>query len=209
MQQPKLFTQLAQYCQLLETEFHLIPSSRQTQLFLLRNYIAQKIANKETPQLIVICTHNSRRSHIGQLWLAIAATYYGLPPMATFSGGTEATAFNSRAVEAFKKTGLAIGTSDVTASNPIYEIKWTSDMPPYLAFSKKYNSAPNPTKKFAAIMVCTHADEGCPLVVGSDFRLSLPYNDPKAFDETPIAAIKYSEKVSEIGREVLFALSKI
>ena len=82
-------------------------------------------------------------------------------------------------------------------------------MAPYLAFSKCYDDAPNPSEDFAAIMVCTSADEGCPLVAGCDFRLALPFDDPKAFDDTPLAAAKYEERCREIGREILYVFSEI
>ena len=42
----------------------------------------------DSPQLNFICTHNSRRSHLGQIWAAIAGAYYNVD-VATFSGGTE------------------------------------------------------------------------------------------------------------------------
>lgn len=197
------------YCQTLEKEYDLIPEKRKQELESLSNYISNKFKENQTPKIIVICTHNSRRSHIGQLWLAAGADYFQLPEIETFSGGTEATAFNTRAVNAFKRTGFEISTYNDTAVNPLYEIKWKQDMSPYQAFSKKYGDTPNPQSHFAAIMVCTSADEGCPVVFGCDFRLSLPYDDPKDFDDTVQETEKYDERVRQIGREILYALSKV
>ena len=196
------------YCQDLEKEFHLIPATRKTDLLLLKNYISLKFEKKQIPKIIIICTHNSRRSHIGQLWLAIGADYYGLPAIQTFSGGTEATAFNIRAVKAFQRIGLTVESTD-NSSNPVYAIKWNDAMQPYEAFSKKYEAAPNPKQDFAAIMVCTQADEGCPIVLGADFRLALPYDDPKAFDDTELESQKYDERIGQIGREILFVLKQL
>ncbi|MEM6956487.1 MAG: acyl-CoA thioesterase domain-containing protein, partial [Myxococcota bacterium] len=97
-----------------------------------------------------------------------------------FSGGTEATAFNLRAVNALRKMGFEIHTKEQkTFDNPIYEVNWLNEEQPYEAFSKKYDSPPNPFTNFGAIMVCTSADEGCPVVSGADFRLVLPFDDPK------------------------------
>jgi arsenate reductase (thioredoxin) len=197
------------YCQELEKEFDLIPAERKEKLLSLRQYIAQKFKEQQTPKLVVICTHNSRRSHIGQIWLAVAADYYQLPDIQTFSGGTEATAFNIRAVEAFRRIGFSIKTDDKNATNPIYSLSWKNKMAPYLAFSKKYEDAPNPSEQFAAIMVCSEADAGCPFVFGCDFRLSLPFEDPKAFDETDLETEKYDERVRQIGRELFFVLSGV
>ena len=198
---------IAAYCQQLEQEFSLIPQERKALLLSLSDYISTKIAQGLVPQIIVICTHNSRRSHIGQLWLAVGAEYYQLPSLKSYSGGTEATAFNIRAVRAFQKIGFNISPEKGSSENPTYVIRWNNQMASSFAFSKKYDAAPNPQQDFAAIMVCSEADGACPVVYGCDFRLALPYDDPKDFDDTPFEAEKYDERVKEIGREILFALS--
>ena len=204
-----LFSEINCFCNELVVEFNLISEVRKEQLTTLSNYISQKIEEKEVPKLIVICTHNSRRSHLGQIWLSVGADYYGLPEIKTYSGGTEATAFNIRAVKALQRMGFSITASDENAENPIYKITWRNDMLPYSAFSKKYNSDPNPQDKFGAIMVCTEADKGCPIISGCDFRLALPFEDPKAYDGTSLEEVKYSERAQQIGREMLFVISQV
>jgi hypothetical protein len=204
-----LFSEINSFCDELVGEFNLISEERKEQLTTLSHYISHKIEAKEIPKLIVICTHNSRRSHLGQIWLSVGADYYGLPEINTYSGGTEATAFNIRAVKALQRIGFTISTSDEKTDNPIHQVTWRKDMLPYPAFSKKYNSDPNPQNKFAAIMVCTEADKGCPIVSGCDFRLPLPFEDPKAYDETSLEEAKYSERAKQIGREMLFVISQV
>ena len=167
-------------------------------------------AKQNSPiRLNFICTHNSRRSHLGQVWLAVGAAYYSLPAIQTFSGGTEATAFNTRAVAALRRIGFDIREGSAKKSNPIYQVRWRETGPAYQAFSKKYDSAPNPIDQFAAILVCSEADQGCPLVAGADFRLFLPFEDPKAYDDTDQEELKYDERCRQIGREMLFVLSAI
>lgn len=205
----KLFDPIQSFCKVLESEFKLIPQKRQKELTALANYFQKKYESKETPQAIIICTHNSRRSHLGQIWISTAADYFGLPKIKTFSGGTEATAFNPRAVAAMQRIGFEITSEDRSTANPTYFIKWKTDSLPYLAFSKKYDDSPNPKSQFAAIMVCTEADKGCPVVFGTDFRLPLPYDDPKAFDETNLETEKYDERARQIGREMLFCMSLV
>ena len=155
-----------------------------------------------------ICTHNSRRSHISQVWAQAAAHYYGIKNVETFSGGTEATAFNPRAVTAMKQAGFDISTIK-EGSNPVYKVKFSDDAPALTVFSKKYDDDFNPKKDFAAIMTCSHADENCPLILGASVRIALTYNDPKDFDGTSQEAAKYSERVNEIGREILYAFSQV
>ena len=207
--QAKLFPKIRQACQAFEQKFDLIPSDRKKQLQQLSSYISRKIEDKKAVKLIIICTHNSRRSHLGQLWLAVGADYYGLPNIHTYSGGTEATAFNPRAVNALQNIGFDIQSENPESENPNYNIKWQSNMLAYPAFSKKYEDTPNPDTDFAAIMVCTSADEGCPFVQGCDFRIALPFDDPKAYDDTPLESPKYTARAQQIGREMLFVLSQI
>jgi len=202
-----MFNTIEKYCQERMQEFNKISDERKAQLTILSEYLTKKYAKNTIPKVIVICTHNSRRSHLGQIWLAVGADFFGLSSLATFSGGTEATAFNPRAVGTLKRLGFDIHTKDETVSNPNYHIKWSNEMQPYVAFSTRYDEAPNPQNDFAAIMVCTDADEKCPIVLGMDLRLSLPFEDPKAFDDTDLESQKYDERCLQIAREFLFVLS--
>ncbi|MBL0744658.1 protein-tyrosine-phosphatase [Chryseolinea sp. Jin1] len=188
--------------------FNTIPDSRKAILKQLTDFVGDKLKKNEPIALIFICTHNSRRSHISQIWAQTAAAYYGIGNVVSYSGGTEATAFNPRAVKAMKDTGFKIiATSEGT--NPVYEVSFSDEATKIVAFSKKYDSKTNPQKGFAAVMTCSHADENCPVVFGMEKRISLPYNDPKDFDDTPQEAAKYAERVREIGTEMLYAFSQV
>lgn len=154
-----------------------------------------------------ICTHNSRRSHISQIWTQTAAHYYGIDNVETFSGGTEATAFNPRAVTAMKQAGFDI-TPIKDGENPVYKVRFSNDAPALTVFSKKYDDDFNPKTGFAAVMTCSHADDNCPFIPGAK-RIALTFDDPKEFDGTPQESAKYSERVHDIGREILFAFSQV
>lgn len=192
----------------LTCEFNQIPESRKPILRELTEFVSQKANANQTVNLNFICTHNSRRSHISQVWAQAAAQYYGISGVQCYSGGTEATAFNPRAVKAMQDVGFDIQVFK-DGSNPIYKIKISNEAEPLTVFSKKYDDDINPKKDFAAIMTCSHADENCPLVLGAIKRIALTYNDPKHFDGTPEEAAKYSERVHEIGREILYAFSQV
>ncbi|WP_276369444.1 protein-tyrosine-phosphatase [Chryseolinea sp. H1M3-3] len=189
-------------------QFDTIPDDRKVILKQLTDFIKGKQKSNQKIELIFICTHNSRRSHISQLWAQTAAAYYGVGNLVSYSGGTEATAFNPRAVKAMKDAGFKINAT-TTGDNPVYEVQFSDVANEVIAYSKKYDAATNPKKGFAAIMTCSHADENCPVVFGMEKRISLPYNDPKDFDGTPQEAAKYSERVMEIGKEILFAFSQV
>jgi arsenate reductase len=58
-------------------------------------------------------------------------------------------------------------------------------------------------------MTCSHADEGCPLVIGADARFPIKYNDPKVFDDTDLQTTKYAERSLEIAQEMWWVFSQI
>ncbi len=208
VQNATLFPTLMPKIDQFKKEFDQISNERKEILKELTQFVQSKIAASQTVYLNFICTHNSRRSHLSQLWAQAAAHYYGVVNVECFSGGTEATAFNPRAVKAMQDAGfnsIKIKEGD----NPTYDVRFANDAPPVIAFSKKYDDPFNHNQNFAAIMTCSHADENCPLVLGATKRIALTYDDPKEFDGTPQEAAKYAERVHQIGREIFFAFSQV
>lgn len=195
-------------CVEIAQSFDKIPPQRRKVLDQIADYIFKKQLDKAPTRLIVICTHNSRRSHIGQLWLQAGAQHFGVPNVEVFSGGTEATAFHPNAVAALRRAGFDIEVRP-NGENPTYRVHIPLAHPMTLhVFSKKFDQPPNPTKDFAAIMVCSEADAGCPFVPGAEARFAVPFEDPKRFDGTPEEAIGYDESVYEIGRAFLYVMAR-
>jgi arsenate reductase len=203
-----LHTDLSKTVSQLTAEFSEIPAARRPVINELTQFVQERVNAKLPVYLNFICTHNSRRSHLSQLWAQAAAYYYGIQNVSCYSGGTEATAFNPRAVKAMRDAGFKIVTQK-DGENPIYEVRFADEAPPVIAFSKTYDDPFNHNQDFAAVMTCSHADENCPLVLGSSARIALRYDDPKAFDGTALETAKYAERVREIGREILFAFSQV
>lgn len=185
-----------------------IPDERKKQLKKLALFIQTKIKAGEEARLIFICTHNSRRSHMSQLWARVAADYYGVPHVHTYSGGTEATAFNPRAVAALERAGFGIETMS-DGENPHYQVTYSSDVPAQEAFSKKYDDAANPQENFAAIMTCSQADKNCPFVPRATLRIAIPYEDPKEADGTAEEAARYDERSRQIATEMMYCFAQI
>lgn len=200
----KLYKKLAGYCQVLPQEFAQITEERKATLTALGNYIAERKSAGQPVAITVICTHNSRRSHMGQLWVAAAAAYYGIDGITAFSGGTAATAFHPNAIAALRRVGFKIEQAYSTA-NPNYLARWSNQANPLTMFSKKYDDSFNPRANFAAVMVCAEADASCPLVPGAEERFSLPFDDPKHFDNSALMEEKYDEACRLIARELFFA----
>jgi arsenate reductase len=204
----KVFPEIQHTIDKLTGEFNHISQGRRPIIRQLTEFVTERSSQGQMILLNFICTHNSRRSHIAQIWAQTAAHYYGIKNVDTFSGGTEATAFNPRAVLAMRQAGFDINKKQ-EGVNPVYEVRYAHDASPLTIFSKKYDDDFNPRKGFAAIMTCSHADENCPLVIGAAARIALTYNDPKDFDGTPHEAAKYMERVHEVGREILYAFSVV
>lgn len=203
-----LYPSIVQHIEGYQKEFDQISADKKKALARLALFVEEKMKSGKKIELIFICTHNSRRSHISQLWAQAAAAYYKIPNVVTYSGGTEATAFNPRAVKAMGDLGFAIRTTS-SGDNPIYEVSFDDSGLTVKTFSKRYDNSANPNGEFAAIMTCSHADQNCPFIPGAEVRISTPYDDPKDFDGTELEAAKYSERAHEIGRDLLFAFSLV
>ncbi|HNP69071.1 MAG TPA: protein-tyrosine-phosphatase [Aequorivita sp.] len=202
----KLLKPIREYIEALEATN--LSEERKTVLQPLIDYINSKKKEEKPIQLNFICTHNSRRSHLAQLWAQTMAAYFQIKNIECFSGGTEATAVYPMIIETLENTGFGI-SKEGDSKNPVYSIKYASEKAPILAFSKKYDDAANPTKDFAAIMTCSQADEGCPFVAGSEKRISIMYEDPKISDGTPQQQEVYTARSEQIAIEMKFVFSQI
>jgi arsenate reductase (thioredoxin) len=171
-------------------------------------FIQKKLKDNQPILLNFICTHNSRRSHLSQIWAQTMATYFDIPNVSCFSGGTEATALFSKVVETLQKQGFEI-LNLATGNNPVYAIKYDQNALPIIGFSKTYFHDFNPKTDYAAVVTCSSADENCPVVLGAEKRLSIRYEDPKVFDGTTEMDKKYWNKSLEIASEMYFVLSKV
>ena len=185
-----------------------ISAERQELLKPLVEYIQNKISSNQPIRLNFICTHNSRRSHLAQIWAQTMAYYFEIKSIDCYSGGTEATAMFLQVTETLRSQGFQIQQLSEN-QNPIYAVKYDENENPIICFSKVYQHDFNPKQNFGAIMTCNHADEGCPLVVGAEARFPIKYNDPKAYDGTDMQSAKYAERSLEIAQEMWWVFINI
>ena len=185
-----------------------INQDRKTNLLNLSKFVQRKLVSGQIVNLNFICTHNSRRSHLAQIWAQAAAYYCNLDNVFCYSGGTEATALFPATANALVESGFEIDHLS-KGNNPIYMIKFADLLLPVIGFSKTYDHRFNPQSGFAAVMTCSHADDNCPVVTGADMRFSLPFEDPKAFDGTAIQSEQYLERSLQIATEMLFIFKNV
>ncbi|MFZ6663541.1 protein-tyrosine-phosphatase [Peijinzhouia sedimentorum] len=199
-----LFPRLKEYLQNLKTKE--IPQDRKEVLQVLIDYIQAKQNKQEDTHLNFICTHNSRRSQFAQIWAQTAANLFRVKAIC-YSGGVETTAFNERAVAAMERAGFKVDKDG--EGNPKYSLYTSENSVAIKAFSKLFDDPSSPNKGFAAVMTCSHADENCPFIPGTEARIPLLYDDPKAFDRTELEAQKYDERCKQIATEMIYVFSKV
>ncbi|MBK7805418.1 MAG: protein-tyrosine-phosphatase [Saprospiraceae bacterium] len=185
-----------------------ISTERKEVLLPLITYIRDKQSTGETIRLNFICTHNSRRSHLSQIWAQTMAYHFGFKNVFCYSGGTEATAMFPKIAETLANQGFDILNLSET-SNPVYAVKYAPNEQAIICFSKEYNHAFNPSGNYAAIVTCNSADEACPIVFGAEARFPVKYDDPKAFDGTDEMDAKYAERSLQVGEEMWYVFRQV
>ena len=199
---------LEQYILKAESEFDRIPPERKVLLHQLTASVHAGLKGTGKSDLLFICTHNSRRSHLAQVWAQVAAFHYRIKTINTYSGGTEVTAMFPMIANTLEKAGLK-SQKHSEGDNPVYAIKYHPNEPAIVTFSKTYDDPFNVQTGFVAVMTCSQADEYCPFIPPAEQRISLPFEDPKAYDNTPHQEVKYDERCRDIAREMLFVFSNL
>ncbi len=185
-----------------------ISNERKETLKPLIEFIQKRNQTNQEIRINFICTHNSRRSHLSQVWAQTIAYYFKTKNVFCYSGGTEATALFPMVAETLKNSGFKINTIS-KGENPVYCIKYAENQHPIIGYSKKFDDDFNPKSEFVAIMTCSQADEGCPFIAGAEKRIPITFEDPKAFDNTPQQAEKYNERSLQIATELFYVFSQI
>ena len=130
------------YSTILKTveQFHFenISNDRKNILQPLIDYIQGKVNSKKPVNLNFICTHNSRRSHLSQVWAQTSASFYNIDNVHCYSGGTQETALFPKVAETLSNQGFQI-LKIADSKNPIYAIKFDENSLPIIGFSKKYD----------------------------------------------------------------------
>lgn len=187
-----------------------ISNERKNLLLKISEAIAKELDKNKTVNLNFICTHNSRRSQLGQVWSFFAATYFKLDINA-FSGGTEVTAFYRNTLRTLQNVGFEFQLTDFCHQNPKYQISFDNTKKTILGFSKRFDDNHNP-ENFMAITTCNNADKNCPFIPTASHRFHLPFVDPKHSDGTTEQEKTYLQTSKQIAGEIyliFYAAKKI
>lgn len=189
-------------------DVHSISEERKNILQPLIDFVQQKVNERQDINLNFICTHNSRRSHLSQVWARVASVHFNIPNIHCYSGGTEETALFPKVAETLTEQGFNIFKIADT-NNPVYAIKYSDNALPVIGFSKKYDNLFNPVSAFTAIMTCSQADGGCPFIAGAEKRIPITFEDPKISDGTTEQSKVYAERSLQIATEMFYVFSMI
>jgi len=203
---PTLFSEIENLIKLLNPDT--IPSERKTVLQPLTDFIQLKVSENREIRINFICSHNSRRSHLSQVWAQTMANYFNIKNVFCYSGGTKATVLFPMVAETLQNSGFQINKISKN-KNPVYSIKYSNNEHPIIGFSKKLDDDFNPKSEFVAIMTCSQADGGCPFIAGAEKRIPITFEDPKVFDNSSQQAEKYNERSVQIATEMFYVFSQI
>ena len=98
-----------------------VSEERKAVLQPLNNFIQAEVSKNQEIRINFICTHNSRRSHLAQVWAQTMAFYFNIKNVFCYSGGTEATALFPMVAETLQNSGFQINTISRN-NNPVYSI---------------------------------------------------------------------------------------
>jgi arsenate reductase (thioredoxin) len=181
-----------------------ISQPRKEQLRNIATIIREHQIKYDYTNVMFVCTHNSRRSHLAQLLFLFAASHYRLENISVFSSGTEATRIHQNAMASLSRMGYTYEIIKDDAQNPHFLFNHKDDINKHEIFSKTYDDPSIPREKLIAIMVCDDAYENCPYIPGADARVSLSYIDPKRADGTNECEQVYDATRDQILEEMMF-----
>lgn len=189
------------------TEFDKIDINRRAKLTAIGTHIMNEKKRNGKVDILFVCTHNSRRSHMAHAWLETAVHFYGINDVTAYSGGLEATDFHTNAIGALERAGY--GIKKLGKPDPVQKYQMANGVKKSIFYSKKYTDIPDLKPNFTAILLCADADKSCPIVDGTKARFAIPFEDPRYYDNTPSAEFQYDASVREIAREIFFLMESV
>ena len=185
-----------------------IDKKRTDLLTKIAQFISSELMADKKVHLNFICTHNSRRSQLCQVWASYAVNYFKLKNIDCYSGGTAVTAFYRNTVKTLQEVGFNFEIIEFSHQNPVYKISYKNCTKPIIGFSKLYDDSYN-KKPFIAITTCSNAEENCPFIPDAIERFHLPFTDPKISDGTKSQAETYLKTSKQIAGEIYFIFEMI
>jgi arsenate reductase len=197
---------LMSYCESLPAEFANVPDSTGKMLREAGTYIIDHLDSGRETSISFVCEHNSRKSHLGQIWTQMAIQYYGIDSVKCYSGGTSPTYVNQRIIKALENAGFQISEKGIAGNGPKYYLDFGKPSGGFEIFSKRYDHPMNPDTNYMAITLCYNPEECCPITGGADEQLTIPYEDLQPYDNTPLETARYDEQCRNVARDMFYMM---
>ena len=140
---------------------------KKTHLDIIISEIKEGLIN--TNNIIFLCTHNSRRSQLCQIWGYILAKIYKVDLIFN-SAGSEKTEVHENIFYCLSYLGIKAENNKVIFKDLIINLH-----------SKTLNEIKE--DKFIAIMTCSDTEKSCPTDPRSIKNIKMFYEDPKKFEQ--------------------------
>ena len=150
----------------------------------------------KTRSIVFLCTHNSRRSQICEVWGKVFAEIYR-KKININSAGAFKTVVHSQVYESIVKCGLIVNNKK--------EIFF--DKKKFKLNSKTTDSIT--MKNFIAVMTCSDTEKSCPHDSRSVRNIKMFFNDPRIYDETDKMSREYLKTTTYIAEELNYIFKNI
>ena len=201
-----LYPILHEYVKDFYKEFKKIPEERRYRLNEIADYIKNQKEQKQAVNLLFIGSNQSATS--GCRIPQVAAFYYRVDEVSTFSAGINPGEIRENAIFALERAGFII-YKNVVNGGTLYKVKYSYNLAPTVVFPKKINHVRNPRSNFMAVMTDANADLNLPIVKGTVYRLFIDYNDPIGADGTENEKEVYDESCRQMALEMFYVFSQL
>lgn len=204
----KLYPILNEYVRDFPKEFKNIPEDRRFRLNEMVYFLEDQRRQNAPSQITFISTNESSVSQMAQAWSKAAAYYFGFNEFQPYSGGLNPDKISEHTIVALEKAGFIVYQSDVSGIN-VYRIKYSYNLDPVIAFSKKIAHSKNPGDNFMAVILDGNADLNINNVKGTYNRLFLEYEDPNGYLGSDVEDEKFNESCKRVAVEMFYVFSQL
>ncbi len=149
----------------------------------------------KTDNIVFLCTHNSRRSQLCQIWGSILSKIYKID-LNFHSAGSEKTEVHKNIFYCLSNAGVKVGDNKIHFEDLTINLR-----------SKRLGEIK--AKKFIAIMTCSDAEKSCPTDPRSIKNIKIIYEDPKIFDNSEREKEEYYKTSKSIAEDLNYIIKKL
>ena len=204
----KLYPILNEYVRDFPGEFRKIPEDRRYRLNEIVYFLEEQEANNDPLQLLFISSNQSSISQMAQVWSKAAAYYFGFSNFHAFSGGINTGEISTSTITTLEKAGFIVYKNDIDGID-VYRIKYSYNLRPILAFTKKIEHVKNPYNNFMAVVLDENADINIQNIRGTYNRLFLSYVDPVGYEGSDQEDQVYEESCKKVAVEMFYVFSQL